>query len=187
MGDQAGNDAGLPLPNVDSGPVGPGSVPASAPQPAPQSGGGLPGLYGELLDPNAGTDVTTGGMADLMLAPLARGLGSPPPPAPAGHGFRFDADGVEEITKELEAVLDEELEEAQRVAQALTQILPPGDEDASRTMARIANQAGENYNEFLIGAVNRIEAIKDAIKATTRAKAAEDEDVRGTMDKGLTD
>ncbi|MGH3449150.1 MAG: hypothetical protein ACRDQW_00165 [Haloechinothrix sp.] len=187
MGDQAGNDAGLPLPNVDTGPVGPGSAPASEPQPAPQPGGGLPGLYGELLDPNATTDVTTGGMADLMLAPLARGLGSPPPPPPAGHGFRFDAEGVEEITRELQAVLDEELRDAERVARKLTQILPPGDEDASHTMARIANQAGENYNEFLTGVVNRIKAIIQAIQATTRAKAAEDEDVQATMDKGLTD
>ncbi|MGH3948577.1 MAG: hypothetical protein ACRDSE_05570 [Pseudonocardiaceae bacterium] len=164
---------------MDTSGVGPAPVGPAVPSAQP---GGVQGLYHELLDPSSGRNVTTGGLADLMMGPLGRF--EPPPPPASGQGFRFDVEGATELIKDIDALLEEELDAAQRESQRMTEILPPGRETASMQMVEIANRSGVSYNGYLIATISRLKRFRDALIAVRDGKAQQDDDIASGYNKG---
>ncbi len=179
MGEQGSNDpVALPLPAVDTSGVGPAPVgPAAPAQP-----GGVQGLYHELLDPSSGRNVTTGGLADLMMGPLGRF--EPPSPPASGQGFRFDIEGATELIKDIDMLLEEELLDAQRKAQQLTRVVPPGREHASMQMVDLVNRSGTAYNTYLAATIAKLDSFRECLIAVRDGKAQQDDHTASGFDKG---
>lgn len=182
MGNEPG-EVPLPLPATDSGPVSPvqPATPSPSPGPAPN---GAQQLMENLISttPTTGTTTGAGGLHELLVGPLSRF--EPPPPPPPGQGFRFDPEGAGQIIKDIEDLLEGELARAQREAQSLTRIQPPGDEDASRRITQTANESGTSYNNFLAATTSRLKAFRDALIAVRDGKVQQDDDIASGYNKG---
>lgn len=182
MGNEPG-EVPLPLPATDSGPVSPvqPATPSPSPGPAPN---GAQQLMENLISttPTTGTTTGTGGLHELLVGPLSRF--EPPPPPPPGQGFRFDPEGAGQIIKDIEDLLEGELMDAQDESERLTQIQPPGDEEASRQIADVGNRSGASYNSFLSATVDRLNAFRDALVAVRDGKVQQDADTASRLNKG---
>lgn len=87
----------------------------------------------------------------------------PPPPPGAGQGFRFDVEGIDQIIKAIDDVIDEQLDKARRKAQVLVRVDSPGDEIVSDTVAATANRSGESYNEYLKSTISYLKHYRQAL------------------------
>jgi hypothetical protein len=182
------DDPPLPLGTNDEGPLVPSPAGEAPPIPSGPPGGGSPasGLnayYEQLLDPSgAGQQpVSGGGLQDLLVGPLRQFGGAGPPTA--GQGFRFDPEGASELIKQIDAVIEEEVEVAVHQARRLI-VEPPAVEDSSRSIAEIANTSGASYNEYIQATLERLRSFRDALVNVRDGKLAQDQEIEDIANKG---
>ncbi|WP_091611663.1 PE domain-containing protein [Amycolatopsis saalfeldensis] len=150
--------------------------------------GGLNGVYQQNVTPpppppppgspplplsSGGPVTTTGQPPDYKALGTAQAKADFAAAANSG-GWEFDPDAMDKVIQKLEGLLDDDLDEAQRHAQVIMQIRPPGGENVSNSFANAAIQSANQYNGFLQGAVNFLMSYVDVLKQVKTAYEKQD-------------
>ncbi|KAA2266993.1 PE domain-containing protein [Solihabitans fulvus] len=150
---------------------------------AEQGGDQVSNLVNNLTTPEDGSPQLTS-MSDLL------GLTGPTSSLINGGGaggYKFSPEEMPGIIKEFQGIRDD-LQKVARTAQRMVQVKPPGDEDASKRFAQLANDSGHAYlklnqdmQDYVSNYIQKLQSAMDVYQKTEQAAADAAKNIEGRL------